>query len=293
MATKTTTREIVIEAIGQMSVGVNKTPAILCKLSGETVVALRFSGDGEAVYRELCDACDGTGYRPGYGFIDSGRCWPCNYSGLHGKGRTKEDMDKLFRTRATRERNAAAKAERLAAAAHEAQEARFAALHPVAREVISTILDAVTVDEERSAYYGDLYVTEDAGYPEKLIYQAWSARYREQTTGEIALLVADFKRFNDRAAAQAVRTFMGEEKAKITFTGKVVFTKVIDGIYGSTTLVKFEAADGNVATWFASGIKDVQRDEVYTVTGTVKKLENSEQYGKQTILTRCKLVPVA
>lgn len=290
MARNTTTREITVEPIGQMSIGVNKLPGMLCKLNGETVVAVNIVGCGERVYRELCDACEGTGYRPGYGFIDSGRCWPCNYSGLHGKGRTKEEMDRLFRTRATRLANQQAKAERLAAEARAQHTAWFAALHPVAREVIKAILDAVKIDERRSLGCGDLVILEDAGLPEKLIYRAYQAHWSIVTDAEIAFLVADYKKHQDRVAATAVRTWLGAEKAKVTFTGTVVFTKCIDGAYGTTTLVKFETPEGNVATWFASGFKDVQRGEQFTVTGTIKALEDSEQYGKQTVVTRCKLV---
>lgn len=291
MATKT--REIVIEAIGQMSIGVNKIPGILCKLNGETVVAVNIAGCGDRVYRELCDACDGTGYRPGYQFIDSGRCWPCNYSGLHGKGRTKEEMDRLFRTRATRLANQRRKVEELAAKARAEHEVWFAALHPVAREVIKTVLDAVKIDAERSAHYGSIYILEDGGFPEKVIERAWQAETCIIRDAEVAFMVADYQKHVNRAAAMAERTFMGTEKQRIEFTAKVVFTKVIEGYYGSTTLIKFEDEAGNVATWFASGIQDVQRDERYAVKGTVKALEDSEKYGKQTILTRCKLTPVA
>lgn len=290
MATKT--REINIEVVGQMQIGVNKLPGILCKLNGETVVAVNIVGCGDRVYRELCDACDGTGYRPGYGFIDSGRCWPCNYSGLHGKGRTKEEMDRLFRTRATRLANQRRKVEELAAKARAEHAVWFAALHPVAREVIKTVLDAVKIDAEYSAYHGELRVLEDGGFPENVIRRAWQAETNVLSAAEVAFMVADYQKHVNRAAAQAARTFLGAEKEKVEFTGKVVFTKVIEGYYGSTTLIKFETAEGNVATWFASGIQDVQRDERFTVKGTVKALEDSEKYGKQTILTRCKLAPV-
>lgn len=297
MNTKTTARStarpIVIEPIGQMLVGVNRRSAVLCKLNGETVVAFNAGGDGEAVYRELCDACDGTGYRPGYQFIDNGRCWPCQYSGLHGKGRTKEEMDRLFRTRATRLANQRAKVEALVAAAEAAHAVWFAALNPVAREVIRTVLDAVQIDAEQSARNGYLCIIEDAGFPEKIIERAWQAETMILKDVEVAFLVADYHKHIARAAAQAERTFMGNVKDKLEFTAKVVFTKVIDGIYGSTTLIKFEDEQGNVATWFASGIQDVQRDQRYTVKGTVKAQEDSQQYGKQAILTRCKLVPVA
>ncbi len=88
-------------------------------------------------------------------------------------------------------------------------------------------------------------------------------------------MVADYNKHLNRAATTAARTFMGTEGAKITFTGKVVYTRIIDGTYGSVTLIKFEDEQSNVATWFASGIKDAQRGDKYTVTGTVKALEDS------------------
>lgn len=256
-------------------------------IEGEVVVRHTDAEHGVRYY-ELCDHCDGTGYRPGYGFVDSGRCWPCGYSGLAGKPVDAQGMSRRIRTRATRLANQRRKIEERAAAAKLAHAAWFAALPQATRDIIASITAATT--DPFAWERGESIEPEWAGYPQRVVYLAWQATNHEKSAAELAEIVRAFDTKVRREAAAATRTFLGAEKERVEFTGKVVFTKVIEGYYGSTTLVKFETADGNVATWFASGFQDVQRDQRFTVKGTVKALEDSEKYGKQTILTRCKLV---
>lgn len=78
---------------------------------------------------------------------------------------------------------------------------------------------------------------------------------------------------------------------------EVVMTRDIDGAYGYTQLVKLRADDGLALTWFASGgayYEDDRRvapgDRV-VIRGTVKK--HAEYRGRrETVLTRCKLIPI-
>ena len=92
--------------------------------------------------------------------------------------------------------------------------------------------------------------------------------------------------------ATGTSTHQGVVGGKLTFDGEVVMVRAVEGEYGTTTILKLVDASGNVYTWFASGGKDVQRGEKYTITGTVKK-HDAYQTEKQTVLTRCKLVEVS
>ena len=63
----------------------------------------------------------------------------------------------------------------------------------------------------------------------------------------------------------------------------------LDGTYGTTTIYKLTTTDGNTVTWFRTGFHEFEAGATVTLTGTVKKLSESEKYGKETVLTRCKV----
>lgn len=267
------------------TIGVSRTFTATYSIAGLTVV--RHTREGVAYYYELCADCDGTGYRPGYEFIDEGRCWPCSYTGLSGKPATAEGIARRVKARATRE--AKREAARLAkvAAARAEHTAWYAALPAEARTAIEAVVAATSNPFLYEYQGGEL---EEAGYTTRTVTLAWQASDHVRSTGEVAEVVREYNRRIAQAAKAAASTWMAAEGAKVTFTGRVVYVRAIEGYYGTTTLVKFEdVATGQVATWFASGFKDINRDEVVRVTGTVKKLEESDKYGKQTVLTRCKL----
>ena len=88
-----------------------------------------------------------------------------------------------------------------------------------------------------------------------------------------------------------VSNWIGEIKEKVDIEATLKFDKLLDGAYGTTTMMKFVTVDGDLVTWFASGVHDVEKDGVYKIAGTIKKL--SEYNGnKETVLTRCKLSKV-
>ena len=88
-----------------------------------------------------------------------------------------------------------------------------------------------------------------------------------------------------------VSNWIGEIKEKVDIEATLKFDKLLDGAYGITTMMKFVTVDGDLVTWFASGVHDVEKDGIYKIAGTIKKL--SEYKGnKETVLTRCKLVKV-
>lgn len=82
--------------------------------------------------------------------------------------------------------------------------------------------------------------------------------------------------------------FVGKAGDRIDFDAEVFFVRYLEGMYGTTTLIKFRDDSGNLYTWFASGSKDIERGERYAVRGTVKKHEVFRDE-KQTVINRCKL----
>jgi len=69
-----------------------------------------------------------------------------------------------------------------------------------------------------------------------------------------------------------------------------------EGHYGVTTIVAMEAdgPDGTIIpiTWFASGSREFDENADYTLRAGIKGFEESDKWGKQTIVTRAKLEPV-
>ena len=74
----------------------------------------------------------------------------------------------------------------------------------------------------------------------------------------------------------------------MSFDVKCVFIKLVDTMYGTSTVLKFIDKDGNNLVWFGSGaITDYDLNEEYTIKGTVKKHETYNGI-KQTQINRVK-----
>lgn len=97
----------------------------------------------------------------------------------------------------------------------------------------------------------------------------------------------------EKKAQRKPSNFVGEVGGKVEFVGKVKNVKWFDGgQFGPTTLIVFEDPNGNEFVWWASGNKQFEKDEEYTVKGTVKKHEISRYTNQpQTVITRAKLTP--
>lgn len=76
---------------------------------------------------------------------------------------------------------------------------------------------------------------------------------------------------------------------------KVLRVRHIEGDYGIRTIIVMELAlpDKVIAplTWFATGSKEFEEGATYIFNGTVKD-HKDDKFGKQTIVSRCKLSPV-
>lgn len=108
------------------------------------------------------------------------------------------------------------------------------------------------------------------------------------TTPQAEAVVKAVAEADARAAAKGNSRWVGEVGAKVTVTGTVVFTKVVDSQYGSSVLVVVDA-DGDKVTTFATAawVWETHKDDTVTLTGTVKAHEEWEGE-KRTVLTRTK-----
>ena len=90
------------------------------------------------------------------------------------------------------------------------------------------------------------------------------------------------------AKEEPVNAYIADVGERVTFKAIVDRMTMKEGYYGLTTITKFKAEDGRLATWFASTEPACDiGDEIY-VTGRVKA-HNEYNGRKETILTRCKV----
>ena len=96
----------------------------------------------------------------------------------------------------------------------------------------------------------------------------------------------------ERKKSQAERCFIGTVGQRMKgLVVKVVRLRFTEGYYGAKTIVTMEALVGDkraVLTWFATGNKDdaLSEGDCLVIDASIKKHENSTQYGDGTIVTR-------
>lgn len=233
-------------------------------------------------YREVCPACAGTGYRPGYEHVDGGRCWPCRYTGLGpmvGDGGPVAITKLMKRRQADRARRAAKKlaAQQAEAAAHTAWLDANPAVRAAADAVHATPREGAR-GTVHSRFVFDL---------------ADDATVKILTDKQVAAFLAGFAQEQGEIAAKsadlAARTWIGEVDAKITFTATVTFTYTSENTYGTSTLYRMVTAEGQALSWWRSGYHQVDKGAVLTITAKVKEHKDSAEYGKETVVTRGKI----
>jgi len=120
--------------------------------------------------------------------------------------------------------------------------------------------------------------------------------FRIDNLGLVVSAINGYQRSLDRAAEKAAQQrvsakseWVGQPKDKIVVeNAELLSQRYIDSDWGTTILLTFRAADGNVFKWFASNPGEVEVGAHYTVKGTVKKHETYNDL-KSTVLTRCGL----
>ena len=63
------------------------------------------------------------------------------------------------------------------------------------------------------------------------------------------------------------------------------------GYYGESTIYNFVTDEGDHITWTTSSNQDIEEGEVYSISGTIKKLDTYKNV-KKTVLTRCRIVKI-
>lgn len=305
MATKF---EVTITEVTTRSFGFEgRSRGTVVRLAGHwTIEGLEVARFGE-VYREICDNCQGTGFIAHYQHIDSGICFPCmgaGFRGTFGTGSAIELARKLRNRAQAAERREAKRAAKFAEMdaqrvinlnAWLAANAELAA----AAAPFSTYF-ICTHGENRG--YGQCWtcdeVVEEASktIDRELLVLAYETTYKALTEHETAKLVRLLAQHEVRVAklaAYAERTaakvWVGAEGEKVTVTGTLAEPKHFESQWGDSTLYKLTTEDGNTVTWFRSGWHTFEAGTKVTMTGRVKELKDSEKYGKETQLTRCKI----
>lgn len=122
--------------------------------------------------------------------------------------------------------------------------------------------------------------------------------FRLDNLGLVVSAVSGYQRSIERAQEKAAERsqrpaseWIGQPKDKVTVEhAELISERLIDGEWGTTTLLTFRATNGTVVKWFASNPGETTVGKVYTVKGTVKKHETYNDL-KSTVLTRCALIP--
>ena len=256
-------------------------------------------------YLDICGNCRGIGFLAQYAGIAEGVCFACAGSGVGkqiGAG-TVEELTKVIVRRAKARARTAAKREAKFEAARVAHVAWIAA-NPHIAEIAARFGSLTNCECERAEQWRECNnescwerIREVRNTHDGLLLElAGYATCRIITDKQVDLLIKLIAEHGVKVAAREVKTakvaeqkWLGAEKEKISATGVLGKPVYIDGDYGTRTLYKLTTADGNRVAWFRTGFHEFEAGVTVTLTGTVKKLTDSEKYGKETQLTRCKV----
>lgn len=301
--------EITIEELEKRTFGFDgKIVGTVVRLAGHWTIEGREIARFGETYREICDKCQGSGFLPYHVGVESGRCFPCSANGVlttFGTGSPLELARKLRNRAQAAERREAARAAKFAALAAEmkanleAWRETHAELLPAVEKYAAFIICEHPADCNGPCYRYECEERRDEAkkiYNPTLLLLAYEATYKAPSAAETELFVEliakqelrDAAR-EARAAATAEKVWLGAEGEKISVTGTLAKAYQFEGQWGSSTLYRVTTAEGNTVTWFRSGWFDFEGGETITLTGTVKALKETEKYGKETQLTRCKI----
>ena len=305
MATKF---EVTITEVTTRSFGFEgRSRGTVVRLAGHwTIEGLEVARFGE-VYREICGNCQGGGFIAHYQHIDSGICFACmgaGFRGTFGTGSAIELARKLRNRAQAAERREAKRAAKFAAM--DAQRVidlnAWLAANAELAAAAAPFSTYMICDHDNRRMYGECWKCDERvdeatkTIDRELLVLAYETTWKALTEHETAKLVRLLAQHEVRVAklaAYAERTaakvWVGEQGQKITVTGTLAEPKHFESKFGDSTLYKITTAEGNTVTWFRSGWHNPEAGTTITLTGTVKELKDSEKYGKETQLTRCKI----
>jgi len=148
--------------------------------------------------------------------------------------------------------------------------------------------------EKTMAWVESLPGDSDFEHNMKVIVKLGYVEHRNKAT--IAWAVAGYMKAMDletskkKEAEASLNEYFGSVGDKIEPSLRVVFSKVIDGTYGYSTLFILKDEEGRTFKWFASGDKsqDFEKGEWITGKCTIKGQEEREGK-KETAITRCRM----
>ncbi len=263
-----------------------------------TITLIKVDKNGTKYWHQAgCLKCGGTGYIPGYEYVQGGICFQCDGSG-EGKGRTWKEY--------TPEYEAKLEARRIAKAKKNAPETNAKFFQSIGFSVDGEAWLVVGVDTysvKEALKEAGAKFTKEIGWhfdheqttfktvkisisdvAEQDETDVWSMKYYEE--------VVEFCNAIRAANAEVVSNHIaevGEKVEKVVTLKRVNWFSTSYGYYGTMVGIHcFEDESGNVIVWKTSSAPDMEIGDKVTIKGTVKEL--GEYKGvKQTVLTRCKI----
>lgn len=155
--------------------------------------------------------------------------------------------------------------------------------------------------------FGSKPVEERSDFEHNMAVAAKGDIMRLKNSGLAAYIVAGYLKEQERLTR--LKAFAGRDMTtsahfgavgeKLMIKAVVIGVRQIDGLYGTTTMIKLLTEEGNVAVWFASNApealeKAMEAEEPATFT-IIAGVKGHDAYNgiQQTQLTRCKLVDAA
>jgi len=146
-------------------------------------------------------------------------------------------------------------------------------------------------------------LTTDSDYKHNLKVSTAGDMFHNKASGVVASLIAfedhdkEWERVQQQRREESEKRkdeyrkseYLGDIGERITVNVRVVRRMVLDSPYGVTYLFRMLDGENNVVVWFSSN-DILEEDQWYTLIGTVKKHDRYDDI-KQTVLTRCKIVP--
>lgn len=231
---------------------------------------------GTEFYTITCGRCGGSGGMSHYAHIDNGVCYGCGGRGTFGSA-TNAYVEGLRKQKEARD--AKKEAKRLALCAKRDERVlAFAAAEPE----LAAVLESVYNDERAG---GNFY--------RSLAEQLHNAVGKALTENQINALRKAVEQDEQKKLAQLDKAtaaeFIGEEGEKVVFDGEVVFSKLCDGLYGSSMMVVIKVSETVTVKTFSTAAwvwtEASNAGTKLSLKGTVKKNEIYEGV-KSSLLTR-------
>lgn len=148
------------------------------------------------------------------------------------------------------------------------------------KDVASAAIQHVLgLDKDKNDYIHNIVTIAETGYVD------WKA------TGYAASIVRVYQNYLERLKEESNRVdtsnskHVGERKERLELSVRIIFKRIFNGYYGTTTIIKMFSDDGDVFVTFSTGNFNPNMDDILKIRGTVKD-HQSYKGESQTILNR-------